>query len=266
MSFTMPARPSWALVAVVAAVAFFVPQIAGADHGSAGRTLTGCLKGDGTLVKVDIGESPTSGCLDGQTKVHIADGDITAVAAGVGLNGGSDRGNAPLGLKASYRLPQGCDNGQVGKWRDSEWQCGNDRYPDETARTGGVNGDTQAVNVLDPYLNLNCIISLFGVYPSSGHNGSDTLVGEIKWVPWSAELAGWVPCEGQTLLIAENETLFQLLGTTYGGDGIETFRLPDARNRSFRGAAPSYTLGEQGGGATRTLSTGNMPSHKHAIP
>lgn len=264
MSFTMPARPSWALVAVVAAVALFVPRIADADHGSAGRTLTGCLKGDGTLVKVDVGDNPTSACGDGQQQVHIADGDITAVAAGIGLNGGSTQGNAPLGLKANYRLPQGCANGQVGKWRDSEWQCANDRYPEETARTGGVGGEQVPFDVMDPYLKLNCIISLFGVYPTSG-NGDATWVGEVRWVPWEVEPPGWVPCNGQLLLIDEHETLFNLLGTTYGGDGESTFAVPDARNRTFRDAA-NFTTGEAGGASLRTLSTGNMPPHKHTIP
>jgi microcystin-dependent protein len=265
MSFTMPARPSWAVVAVVAAVALFVPRIADADHGSAGRTLTGCLRGDGTLLKVDVGSSPTSACADGQQEVHIADGDITAVAAGVGLSGGSNQGNAPLTLKATYRLPQGCDAGQVGKWRDGEWQCANDRYPDETARAGGVSGDAVPLGVLDPYVKVNCIIALYGTYP--GNTGNDTILGEMKWVPWDAVPTGWVPCDGRLLSISENESLFSLIGTLYGGDGESTFRIPDVRGRTLRDATDGGgTLAEEGGAAERTLTTGQMPPHKHAIP
>jgi microcystin-dependent protein len=80
--------------------------------------------------------------------------------------------------------------------------------------------------------------------------------------------AGWMFCDGQPLPISENETLFQLIGTTYGGDGQSTFNLPDLRGRLplHQGAAPSgtsFTLGETGGVESVTLTTQQTPGHTH---
>ena len=77
--------------------------------------------------------------------------------------------------------------------------------------------------------------------------------------------AGWMFCEGQLLPISENETLFQLIGTTYGGDGQETFALPDLRGRLPIHQGGNYTLAETGGVETVTLTTNQMPSHNHAL-
>jgi microcystin-dependent protein len=81
---------------------------------------------------------------------------------------------------------------------------------------------------------------------------------------------GWMFCEGQTLPISENEVLFQLIGTTYGGDGQETFNLPELASRVpiHMGTAKSgttYQLGEQGGVEDVTLTTQQIPSHTHAV-
>ena len=81
--------------------------------------------------------------------------------------------------------------------------------------------------------------------------------------------AGWMFCEGQLLPISENETLFQLIGSTYGGDGQETFALPDLRSRVpiHQGQGPglsSYVLAQNGGVETVTLTTNQIPMHSHA--
>jgi microcystin-dependent protein len=79
--------------------------------------------------------------------------------------------------------------------------------------------------------------------------------------------AGWNFCDGTTLAISENDTLFNLIGTTYGGDGQETFRLPDLRGRvpvhngTFLGT--SFQIGELAGVETVTLNTQQMPRHNH---
>jgi microcystin-dependent protein len=96
-------------------------------------------------------------------------------------------------------------------------------------------------------------------------------VGEIRMFAGNFAPAGWMFCDGTTLPISENETLFQLIGTTYGGDGESTFNLPDLRGRVpvHQGTSPAtgtnYTLGEQAGVETVTLTTQQSPQHTHAL-
>lgn len=88
-------------------------------------------------------------------------------------------------------------------------------------------------------------------------------VGEIRMFGGNFAPAGWMFCEGQPLPISENETLFQLIGTTYGGDGQESFLLPDLRGRLPLHKGSGFALGQPGGGETVTLSTPQMPIHSH---
>ena len=75
---------------------------------------------------------------------------------------------------------------------------------------------------------------------------------------------GWEFCEGQLLPISENEVLFQLIGTTYGGDGENTFALPDLRGRFPLHQGNSFVIGQRAGGETVTLTTSQLPAHNHA--
>jgi microcystin-dependent protein len=77
--------------------------------------------------------------------------------------------------------------------------------------------------------------------------------------------AGWMFCEGQLLPISEYETLFNLIGTTYGGDGQSTFALPDLRGRIPLHFGNGFTLAETGGVETVTLTVSQIPSHSHAV-
>lgn len=88
---------------------------------------------------------------------------------------------------------------------------------------------------------------------------------------WGPNFAprGWAFCQGQTMAISQNSALFSLLGTIYGGDGRNTFMLPNLGGRVPIGAGQSpgtsnYTLGEQAGSESTTLTINNMPSHAHA--
>lgn len=76
--------------------------------------------------------------------------------------------------------------------------------------------------------------------------------------------AGWMFCEGQLLPISENETLFQLIGTTYGGDGESTFGLPDLRGRIPIHQGNGFILAETGGAEEITLTVNQIPAHTHA--
>ena len=94
-------------------------------------------------------------------------------------------------------------------------------------------------------------------------------VGEIRMFAGNFAPAGWMFCEGQLLPISENETLFNLIGTTYGGDGQSTFQLPDLRGRlpvhagSFGGN--TFTLAESAGVESVTLTTQQIPIHTHPM-
>jgi microcystin-dependent protein len=90
-------------------------------------------------------------------------------------------------------------------------------------------------------------------------------VGEIRMFAGNFAPAGWMFCEGQQLPISENETLFQLIGTTYGGDGESTFNLPDLRGRIPLHQGNGFILAETGGAEEITLTTNQMPVHNHAF-
>jgi microcystin-dependent protein len=88
-------------------------------------------------------------------------------------------------------------------------------------------------------------------------------VGEIRMFAGNFAPAGWMLCEGQLLPISENETLFQLIGTTYGGDGQSTFALPDLRGRIPIHQGNGFILAETGGAEEITLTVSQIPAHSH---
>ena len=93
-------------------------------------------------------------------------------------------------------------------------------------------------------------------------------VGEIRMFAGNFAPVGWMFCEGQTLPISENEVLFQLIGTTYGGDGEETFNLPNLASRVpiHMGTGPdgtTYQIGEMAGTEQETLTVQQIPNHTH---
>lgn len=90
-------------------------------------------------------------------------------------------------------------------------------------------------------------------------------VGEIRMFAGNFAPAGWMFCEGQLLPISENETLFQLIGTTYGGDGESTFALPDLRGRLPVHMGNGFILAETGGAEEITLTVTQIPAHSHPL-
>lgn len=90
-------------------------------------------------------------------------------------------------------------------------------------------------------------------------------VGEIRMFAGNFAPAGWMFCEGQLLPISENETLFQLIGTTYGGDGQSTFALPDLRGRIPIHQGNGFILAETGGAEEITLTVQQIPAHSHPM-
>ena len=90
-------------------------------------------------------------------------------------------------------------------------------------------------------------------------------VGEIRMFGGNFAPAGWMFCEGQLLPISENETLFNLIGTTYGGDGQSTFALPDLRGRIPLHFGNGFILAETGGAEQITLTVNQIPAHSHPL-
>lgn len=90
-------------------------------------------------------------------------------------------------------------------------------------------------------------------------------VGEIRMFAGNFAPAGWMFCEGQLLPISENETLFQLIGTTYGGDGESTFALPDLRGRLPLHMGSGFILAETGGAEETVLTSQQLPAHSHPM-
>lgn len=98
----------------------------------------------------------------------------------------------------------------------------------------------------------------------------EAYIGTIMPVAFPFAPRGWTSCEGQLLSISQNQALFSLIGTTYGGNGMQTFALPDLRGRVIVGQGQSttgqnYTTGQTGGQPQTTMMPMQMPSHTHAI-
>src|SRR5215207_9349011 len=94
---------------------------------------------------------------------------------------------------------------------------------------------------------------------------SQPYVGEIRMFGGTFAPSGWMFCDGQTLPISENDVLFQLIGTTYGGDGQSTFALPDLRGRIPIHQGNGFILAEQGGAEEITLTVNQIPAHTHPL-
>jgi microcystin-dependent protein len=92
---------------------------------------------------------------------------------------------------------------------------------------------------------------------------SSPFIGEIRMFGGNFAPAGWAFCNGALMPISENDALFTLIGTTYGGDGQTTFALPDLQSRIPIHVGPGFVQGQTGGTETVTLTTNQIPSHSH---
>lgn len=143
-----------------------------------------------------------------------------------------------------------------------------------TENAGGGQSHTNR----QPSLGVHHIIATEGLFPSRNltagvttTGGSEPFLGEVSMFGGNFAPRGWMFAEGQELDIAQHTALFSLLGTTYGGDGRTTFRLPDLRGRTGMhwGQGPGLsnrTIGQTVGSAAHTLTQAEMPGHAHTLP
>ena len=143
---------------------------------------------------------------------------------------------------------------------------------EHTLSGGGVTGMTggnQPFNNDQPSLALNYLIATIGIFPSqgsgSGFDPSVPTLGQITEFAGNFAPSGWAFANGQLLPIAQNQALFSILGTQYGGNGTTTFALPDLRGRTLIGDGGNYFAGETLGTDATTLTVANLPAHDHTL-
>lgn len=139
----------------------------------------------------------------------------------------------------------------------------------ETTLTTDPAGSSIANENRQPYLGLNYVINLFGIYPSFDRNpflsSLEGLLGEISMFAGDFAPNSTAPLDGQLLQISRHSALFSLLGTTYGGDGRTTFALPDLRGRTPIQVFGDFSLGSRVGLNNVTLTYETMPMHTHRV-
>ncbi len=94
---------------------------------------------------------------------------------------------------------------------------------------------------------------------------AEPFLSEFRIMSFNFAPKGWALCDGQLLSISQNQALFSLLGTTFGGDGRVNFGLPDLRGRTPIHVGSGHTLGERGGEQAHTISIAELPTHTHAL-
>ena len=172
---------------------------------------------------------------------------------------------APLVLSAgsdTLKLKPGTATGNFLTWDGTNWVAKTTTY------TTSIAGGSQPLPIRNPYLGVNFIIALQGIFPSP--NGTDAFIGEIEMAGFNFAPKGWAMCNGQMFAISQNEALFSLLGTTYGGNGQTTFALPNLQSRvpmhfGLGNGLSQVQLGEMGGSESVTIGVNQMPAHNHVI-
>ncbi len=126
----------------------------------------------------------------------------------------------------------------------------------------------KAIHKTYPFTKFTVTLALCASFSNPVSAGIDPFIGEISYVGFNYAPVGWATCDGQEMPISQNAALFSLIGTTYGGNGNTTFKLPDMRGRvpvhkgQLTGGS-NYSMGQVGGNENITLSINNMPAHTH---
>ena len=159
-------------------------------------------------------------------------------------------GKAPISVTANnVRINPGTAAGDLLTWDGNNWV---------NKQPVVQHYSIPPVDNHQPYLVSNYVISLFGIFPSQ-NDASEPYIGEIFLLGANFAPVGWHFCDGSLQPISGNPTLFTLIGTTYGGDGVNTFALPDLRGRvaihqGFGTGLTNYVIGQSGGTETKTFA------------
>jgi microcystin-dependent protein len=135
-------------------------------------------------------------------------------------------------------------------------------FTDPTGGGGAFDND-------QPSLAINYLIATAGIFPPRDCCGIDpsfNYLGEVIGFAGTVAPHGWLLAQGQLLSISQNTALFSLLGTTYGGNGINTFALPDLRGRTILGSGNGFNVGDLLGEDATTLTVAQLPPHDHSLP
>ena len=234
----------------------YMIQVFGVFPSSGGGGATSGLLGTVALFAGNFSPTDFMNC-DGQL---LSIEEFSALYAVIGTTYGGDgvstfalpdlRGRALVGVSATHAL-----GSQFGSESDT---IATNYLPTNM----GGNGD--AMDNHSPSLAMNYIIALNGIFPSrnaiTDATGDPPYIGEIMSFAGNYAPSGYALCQGQLLAINQNQALFAILGTTYGGNGTTTFALPDLRDRSAIGTDGGHNLGGVYGSNTITLSSADMPS------
>ncbi len=142
---------------------------------------------------------------------------------------------------------------------------------DSSVIPSGATGGGQPFDIRQPSLELNFILCTNGTFPSQDGSTTAPFLGEMRLFAGNFTPAGWVFCQGQLLNVSSNIALYNLLGTSFGGDGVNNFGIPDLRSETITatGMGPgtsSWFLGEETGLAQVTLGVAQIPPHTHSLP
>src|SRR5262245_43870801 len=160
-------------------------------------------------------------------------------------------------------------NGQTGGTATTTLTTSQLPSHDHSLPGGGVTGTTggnQPFNNVQPSLALTPVIATNPAPNPNGGSNSAVFVGQVANFAGPFVPSGWMAANGDLLSISANQALFNVIGTTYGGDGVTTFALPDLRGRVAVGADASHPLGSAFGTQLTTLSAAQMPAHDHTLP
>ena len=178
------------------------------------------------------------------------------------------QGRTPLG--AADQFGAGLSTGVETLTMSEASMASHDHGLPPSSDTTGATGSGTAVTNMQPTLTLNYLIRTEGTYPSrSGGLDQGPYMGEIALFAGNFAPTGWMLADGTLLSIAQHTALFSILGTTYGGDGRQTFALPDLRGFVALGAGQGpglspWRLGQIGGTTTNSMTLGQLPSHTHS--
>ncbi len=233
-------------------------SVLGTMYGGDGIT-TFALPNLQALIPIGAGSGPglttrTTGSTGGSEYVALTNANIPSHTHAMAAASGNGTANGPQG---NFFATNAEGIGQFNASSDTSLSA---------STLSAAGGELPHYN-MPPYLVLNYCIALNGVFPTRSGSGSspDELLGDVMLFAGNFVPDGYLACDGSLLSIGANTALFSLLGTTYGGDGINTFGLPDLRGRAPMHMSTSHIIGESSGTETVTLITNEIPSHNHQM-